>query len=1044
MLRPGAIRDRRRQLGRLDALLHAGVSCSPGSSRQRGVEPVAGGSAGAGHLLRRPPRARLSPRRLGSCPDGDGRLAAWRCSSTRPRAAARRRSSCRGSRRRWTQRRVALPGRDSRRTSSTDARRSSRAAEAGEVPVVMSGDGLIGQVGGVARRLRGRRSGSIPGGRGNDFARVARDPRPTSEAAVAVLAGGRRPPRSTSARSNGQRFLCIASCGFDSDANRIANEAKLHQAATSSTPTPRCARWSRWKPARLHDHARRRAQRVRAATRSPSPTARPTAAACSSPPTPSSTTACSTWSSSARSASCASWLTCRRCSRARHVEQRRGQGLRAPPRSRIERRPAVRRLRRRRAHRRPAGDRPRLLPRALRVIVPPQAAGLSARPALSAPRSALARAIGALSRRSGRGGGHDAARAGCCCAWRRTRSRRLGAGLERRLDDRQRHQRQDDDRRDDRRGAARRRPRAGPQPRRVEHDLGRRHRAARAARRARACSRSTRPGCRGSRRELDPKLIVLGNLFRDQLDRYGELEHARRRVGGDGRAPRRAHRLRAQRRRSADRRPRAATRELAPPRRGHLLRDRGRLPGAARAPARLRRQALPPLRRTPTPTSAPSSATSATTRARTAAPTGPSPTSPRPRSSCAGCAARASRSRTPGGRGRARAAAPGLYNVYNALAAIAAGAAARGSRSSDGRARWLDGARPCSGGSRRSTVGGTPVSILLIKNPAGANEVLRTLRLEARRRAAGLDLWIALNDRIADGRDVSWVWDADFELLAGAVRRVVCAGTRAPEMAVRLKYAGVDRRRDRGRGGDRAARSTGPSPARHGRLFALPTYTALIELRTLLVASAAWRGSSGGERRATPMLWHDVECGAYAADLALWERARPTRPAARCSSWAAAPAGSRCTWPPWASRSSGSTPIRRSLGRRSTGGPRAAGLWMRRRVQRRRPRASTSDARFGLVLAPMQLLQLLAGEAERRRCLARGRQPSQPRRPTSRRRILAPRARVEGGDDGAAAPRRARASTAGSTRASPLDSRHRRRADRRPPPAPDGLARTAR
>ena len=70
--------------------------------------------------------------------------------------------------------------------------------------------------------------------------------------------------------------------------------------------------------------------------------------------------------------------------------------------------------------------------------------------------------------------------------------------------------------------------------------------------------------------------------------------------------------------------------------------------------------------------------------------------------------------------------------------------------------------------------------------------MLRTLRLEAEpRTGSGLDLWIALNDRIADGRDVSWIWDADFELLAGAVRRVVCAGTRAPEMALRLKYAGL-------------------------------------------------------------------------------------------------------------------------------------------------------------------------------------------------------------------------------------------------------------
>ena len=99
-----------------------------------------------------------------------------------------------------------------------------------------------------------------------------------------------------------------------------------------------------------------------------------------------------------------------------------------------------------------------------------------------------------------------------------------------------------------------------------------------------------------------------------------------------------------------------------------------------------------------------------------------------------------------------------------------------------------------------------------------------------------LDLWIALNDRIADGRDVSWIWDADFELLAGVARSVVCAGTRAPEMAVRLKYAGVDPAAIDGRALDRAlARPRGGGGAT-GALFALPTYTALIELRRLLAA----------------------------------------------------------------------------------------------------------------------------------------------------------------------------------------------------------------
>ena len=196
--------------------------------------------------------------------------------------------------------------------------------------------------------------------------------------------------------------------------------------------------------------------------------------------------------------------------------------------------------------------------------------------------------------------------------------------------------------------------------------------------------------------------------------------------------------------------------------------------------------------------------------------------------------------RTPAGEIRLELPLPGLYNVYNALAAVAAGlrlgvpperiAAALGEiKAAFGRVETIE-------------VDGAAVSILLIKNPAGANEVLRTLRLEAG--GAGLDLWLGLNDRIADGRDVSWIWDADFELLADSVRRVVCAGTRAAEMALRLKYAGWPT----------AAIEVVPEiegsldsavAGAEGRLFALPTYTALLELRKLLadrgLAEEFWR-----------------------------------------------------------------------------------------------------------------------------------------------------------------------------------------------------------
>jgi UDP-N-acetylmuramyl tripeptide synthase len=124
--------------------------------------------------------------------------------------------------------------------------------------------------------------------------------------------------------------------------------------------------------------------------------------------------------------------------------------------------------------------------------------------------------------------------------------------------------------------------------------------------------------------------------------------------------------------------------------------------------------------------------------------------------------------------------------------------------------------------------------ILLVKNPAGANEVLRTLTLEPGEH----DVLGVLNDNIADGRDVSWIWDADFELLAGRIRRVTCSGTRAAELAVRFKYAGVDTDRIHVEGDlaqalreAAADRGAGDAP-----LYALPTYTAMLALRELLVA----------------------------------------------------------------------------------------------------------------------------------------------------------------------------------------------------------------
>jgi UDP-N-acetylmuramyl tripeptide synthase len=183
--------------------------------------------------------------------------------------------------------------------------------------------------------------------------------------------------------------------------------------------------------------------------------------------------------------------------------------------------------------------------------------------------------------------------------------------------------------------------------------------------------------------------------------------------------------------------------------------------------------------------------------------------------------------RTPQGPLSVRLPLPGLYNVYNAVGAAATALELGVPLATVGEA--LEGFAGAFGRVETIAIDGRKVSILLVKNPAGANEVLRTLTLENGR----LDLWLALNDGIADGRDVSWIWDADFEVLAGRVRRATCSGTRAEEMALRLKYAGVDAElvveRDLGRSLDAAVEN-----AAGEHVYALPTYTALLELRDLL------------------------------------------------------------------------------------------------------------------------------------------------------------------------------------------------------------------
>jgi UDP-N-acetylmuramyl tripeptide synthase len=185
---------------------------------------------------------------------------------------------------------------------------------------------------------------------------------------------------------------------------------------------------------------------------------------------------------------------------------------------------------------------------------------------------------------------------------------------------------------------------------------------------------------------------------------------------------------------------------------------------------------------------------------------------------------------------------PGLYNVYNALAAAAL--CLQLGLSLEQVVAGLESVTAAFGRAETVRIGGSELRILLVKNPAGANEILRTLALERQE----LDLLAILNDRTADGRDVSWIWDADFEIIAPRVRHFTCAGTRAAELAVRLKYAGVPAERMTVVPQLATALDEALARAPDGQLYALPTYTALLGLHSELArrgyAGQFWSGGS--------------------------------------------------------------------------------------------------------------------------------------------------------------------------------------------------------
>ncbi len=129
----------------------------------------------------------------------------------------------------------------------------------------------------------------------------------------------------------------------------------------------------------------------------------------------------------------------------------------------------------------------------------------------------------------------------------------------------------------------------------------------------------------------------------------------------------------------------------------------------------------------------------------------------------------------------------GVYMVYNLLAAFAAATLA--GATSEEFQRTLDGYHPQNGRLQHFDVGGREVILNLAKNPTGLNQNISLLHQDERQKA----VLVLVNDNANDGTDVSWIWDVDFERFRGERGiRVFCGGTRANDVQVRMKYAGID------------------------------------------------------------------------------------------------------------------------------------------------------------------------------------------------------------------------------------------------------------
>jgi len=182
-----------------------------------------------------------------------------------------------------------------------------------------------------------------------------------------------------------------------------------------------------------------------------------------------------------------------------------------------------------------------------------------------------------------------------------------------------------------------------------------------------------------------------------------------------------------------------------------------------------------------------------------------------------------------GGTTRIKIPLPGFYNVYNVLAAVSCSLCL--GVEIEKIVEAIENFKGAFGRLEMISIGNKKILMILAKNPAGFNEVVRMLSREETK----MDIMFILNDNIADGRDVSWIWDVDLEILAGKVNNVFCSGIRSWDMALRVSYAGLNEESlscepEISKAFDQALHTLPPD----GTLYVVPTYTAMLELRKML------------------------------------------------------------------------------------------------------------------------------------------------------------------------------------------------------------------